>query len=187
MKECPVCRAVSFDDAQVCYGCLHRFAPGEGARQDPKAKAMESAMDGEGGMNRGDAACPAPAAQAASLAAPVAPAATQMAQAAVQEPAAVPQTVSVNVPASDIVVRIEVVGAAVGVDGAGASSASSGITTEQALALLRRSGSQRLSATSCPAEEQRGASAGRKTQGAAAPARERARHAARGEREVVVA
>lgn len=25
MKTCPVCRAVAFDDALVCYGCLHRF------------------------------------------------------------------------------------------------------------------------------------------------------------------
>ena len=30
MKECPVCKAGSFDDAEVCYGCLHRFEPGEG-------------------------------------------------------------------------------------------------------------------------------------------------------------
>ena len=25
MKTCPVCHAVAFDDAVVCYGCLHRF------------------------------------------------------------------------------------------------------------------------------------------------------------------
>lgn len=25
MKVCPVCRAKAFDDAEVCYGCLHRF------------------------------------------------------------------------------------------------------------------------------------------------------------------
>ena len=25
MKTCPVCCAVAFDDASVCYGCLHRF------------------------------------------------------------------------------------------------------------------------------------------------------------------
>lgn len=29
MKECPVCKAGSFDDAEVCYGCLHRFDPGQ--------------------------------------------------------------------------------------------------------------------------------------------------------------
>ncbi|WP_165046134.1 MULTISPECIES: hypothetical protein [unclassified Adlercreutzia] len=26
MKVCPVCGARAFDDAEVCYGCLHRFA-----------------------------------------------------------------------------------------------------------------------------------------------------------------
>lgn len=25
MKVCPVCGAKAFDDAAVCYGCLHRF------------------------------------------------------------------------------------------------------------------------------------------------------------------
>ena len=25
MKVCPVCKAKAFDDAEVCYGCLHRF------------------------------------------------------------------------------------------------------------------------------------------------------------------
>ena len=25
MKVCPVCKALSFDDADICYGCLHRF------------------------------------------------------------------------------------------------------------------------------------------------------------------
>ena len=26
MKTCPVCGARAFDDAAVCYGCMHRFA-----------------------------------------------------------------------------------------------------------------------------------------------------------------
>lgn len=30
MKICPVCAARAFDDAPICYGCLHRFAEGEG-------------------------------------------------------------------------------------------------------------------------------------------------------------
>ena len=25
MKTCPLCRARTFDDAEVCYGCMHRF------------------------------------------------------------------------------------------------------------------------------------------------------------------
>lgn len=28
MKTCPTCHAVAFDDAPVCYGCLHRFDAG---------------------------------------------------------------------------------------------------------------------------------------------------------------
>lgn len=38
MKTCPVCQAGTFDDAQVCYGCLYRFTtdgadlPAEAAR-----------------------------------------------------------------------------------------------------------------------------------------------------------
>lgn len=29
MKTCPICGARAFDDAAVCYGCLHRFADEE--------------------------------------------------------------------------------------------------------------------------------------------------------------
>lgn len=25
MKTCPTCNAVAFDDAKVCYGCMHRY------------------------------------------------------------------------------------------------------------------------------------------------------------------
>lgn len=25
MKTCPICKAKAFDDAAVCYGCMHRF------------------------------------------------------------------------------------------------------------------------------------------------------------------
>ncbi len=28
MKVCPICRALAFDDAEVCYGCMHRFGGG---------------------------------------------------------------------------------------------------------------------------------------------------------------
>ncbi|MEG1166655.1 MAG: hypothetical protein RSD93_01200, partial [Gordonibacter sp.] len=42
MKTCPVCHARTFDDAEVCYGCMHRYegeamcgraAVGDGARE----------------------------------------------------------------------------------------------------------------------------------------------------------
>ncbi len=50
MKVCPVCKSLSFDDAEVCYGCLHRFESstiaaanadpvGRHALEGPKSKA----------------------------------------------------------------------------------------------------------------------------------------------------
>ncbi len=39
MKMCPVCKAVSFDDADICYGCLHRFDKASGKHKGkPRAK-----------------------------------------------------------------------------------------------------------------------------------------------------
>lgn len=26
MKTCPICNAVTFDDADICFGCLHRYS-----------------------------------------------------------------------------------------------------------------------------------------------------------------
>ena len=34
MKTCPVCGALAFDDAPICYGCLHRFE-----EEDAKSEA----------------------------------------------------------------------------------------------------------------------------------------------------
>ncbi len=31
MKTCPFCHSGAFDDAQICYGCLHRFTGEEPA------------------------------------------------------------------------------------------------------------------------------------------------------------
>ena len=31
MRVCPVCHARAFDDAEVCYGCMHRFSGKEPA------------------------------------------------------------------------------------------------------------------------------------------------------------
>ena len=39
MKTCPVCEALAFDDAPICYGCLHRFGE-EDAHSE--AKPIES-------------------------------------------------------------------------------------------------------------------------------------------------
>ena len=44
MKSCPICGARAFDDAAVCYGCLHRFA-------DEEAPVEEETAEGEEGEN----------------------------------------------------------------------------------------------------------------------------------------
>lgn len=44
MKTCPVCAAKAFDDAEVCYGCLHRFEEGE-ARADIDERSAERPID----------------------------------------------------------------------------------------------------------------------------------------------
>ena len=35
MKTCPICQAATFSDADVCFGCLHRFEDGEPASDPP--------------------------------------------------------------------------------------------------------------------------------------------------------
>lgn len=196
MKECSVCGAVSFDDAQVCYGCLHRFAPGEGVRQDLGMPG--SAKRGEGDAVRdGGAAHPAAVEQAPPLAAKVLSPKPAPPAGAVREPMATPQAAAVNAPVSqaavvsasvpDIVLRIEVVGVAVGACATEPAVPSSRSAGGEVCALLRRTGAHQPQVTSRPAEEQRGALAGRKVQGSVAPVRERARHAVRDEHQVVVA
>lgn len=39
MKVCPVCKAGAFDDAKVCYGCLHRFT------DEPPKKPAASTLE----------------------------------------------------------------------------------------------------------------------------------------------
>ncbi|HAM15611.1 MAG TPA: hypothetical protein DCP91_07105 [Eggerthellaceae bacterium] len=46
MKECPICQAVAFDDADTCYGCLHRFEEADSARK----------VDGNSAANTSDLA-----------------------------------------------------------------------------------------------------------------------------------
>ncbi|OUO92123.1 hypothetical protein B5F40_01985 [Gordonibacter sp. An230] len=38
MKVCPVCHARAFDDAEVCFGCLHRFGASEPGQSSEKAR-----------------------------------------------------------------------------------------------------------------------------------------------------
>ena len=42
MKMCPICHAGAFDDASICYGCLHRFEEGEGVVAPAKSGDAQS-------------------------------------------------------------------------------------------------------------------------------------------------
>ena len=42
MKTCPVCQSVAFDDAETCFGCMHRF--GEDGDILPEEGAEENAL-----------------------------------------------------------------------------------------------------------------------------------------------
>ena len=44
MKTCPICNAAAFDDAAICYGCLHRFDEG-----DLPPSVATVGLDGPGG------------------------------------------------------------------------------------------------------------------------------------------
>lgn len=52
MKTCPICGARAFDDAEVCYGCLHRYGradtppPGPAAPVAPPGPAVPTASPG---------------------------------------------------------------------------------------------------------------------------------------------
>lgn len=45
MKSCPICAAKAFDDAEVCFGCLHRFEAGDAKSQSAGAPTPPGAPD----------------------------------------------------------------------------------------------------------------------------------------------
>ena len=47
MKTCPICHAVAFDDASLCFGCMYRFeddASGEDMPEDGKPDSEPAAI-----------------------------------------------------------------------------------------------------------------------------------------------
>lgn len=191
MRVCPVCHARAFDDAEVCYGCMHRFSG-----KEPAAALMP------GGAHKGGAVGPLPQepqmrAQAASSGANAASwadarqAALRKGRSAEQLQRPLPgdgvsgieqcldgescgsapvvaRNVSVSAEGADIVVRIELVGAAE--DDAARQAAQA-----TACQLLRRGRPIRGLVGARPADAQRGASAG---QGAEQVRSTHPRHAA---------
>ncbi len=45
MKICPVCKAGAFDDAQVCYGCMHKFTPQDALPSNATAERKAQALN----------------------------------------------------------------------------------------------------------------------------------------------
>lgn len=44
MKTCPVCKAGAFDDAEVCYGCLHQFKSQQLVKQKDSVVRTKAAL-----------------------------------------------------------------------------------------------------------------------------------------------
>lgn len=45
MKECPSCKARCFDDMEVCFGCLHRFAAETSDVEKPSVQMAHALSD----------------------------------------------------------------------------------------------------------------------------------------------
>ena len=182
MRVCPVCHARAFDDAEVCYGCMHRFSG-----KEPAAAPMP------GNAHKGGAVGPLPQetqmrAQAPSPGANAAPWADARQAALAKERSAeqpqrslsvdgvsgieqcldgepcgsapvIARNVSVSAGGADIVVRIELVGA-VAENTAAKDDAARQAAQAAACQLLRRGRPIRGSVGARPADVQRGASAG---------------------------
>ncbi|WP_303858410.1 hypothetical protein [Senegalimassilia anaerobia] len=193
MRVCPVCHARAFDDAEVCYGCMHRFSGKEPAAAPMPGSAHKGGAVGqlpqEAQMR---AQAPSPGANAASWA-DARQAALMKGRSAEQlqqplpddgvsgieqrldgEPCGsapvVARNVSVSAGGADIVVRIELVGAA-----EAHAAAEDDAAQAAACQLLRRGRPIRGSVGARPADVQRGASAG---QGAEQERSTHPRHAA---------
>ena len=39
MKTCPICQAITFDDAAICFGCMHHFEEKANEEADVHAQA----------------------------------------------------------------------------------------------------------------------------------------------------
>ena len=135
MRVCPVCHARAFDDAEVCYGCMHRFSGKEPAAAPMPGNAhkgevvgslsQETQMRAQTPSSGANAASWTDARQAASVKGRLAEQLQQplpddgvsgIEQRLDGEPRGsapvIARNVSVSAGGADIVVRIELVGAA---------------------------------------------------------------------------
>lgn len=193
MRVCPVCHARAFDDAEVCYGCMHRFSGKEPAAAPMPGNAhkgeavgslsKETQMRAQAPSSGANAASWADARQAAlmkgrsaeQLQRPLSDdGVSGIGQRLDGEPCGsapvVARNVNVSAGGADIVVRIELVGAA-----EAHAAAEDDAAQAAACQLLRRGRPIRGSVGARPADVQRGASVG---QGAEQERSTHPRHAA---------
>ena len=197
MRVCPVCHARAFDDAEVCYGCLHRFSgkepvaapmPGNAHKGEAVGSlSQETQMRAQAPSSGTNAASWADARQAALMKGRSAEqlqrplpddGVSGIEQRLDGEPCGsapvIARNVSVSAGGADIVVRIELVGAAEA-NAAAEDDAARQAAQATACQLLRRGRPIRGSVGARPADVQRGASAG---QGAEQERSTHPRHAA---------
>ena len=182
MRICPVCHARAFDDAEICYGCMHRFGvkdaaaspvpggahKGGAARSLPKEAQMcvQAPIPGQNAAPWADAQ-QVDLAKGRSAEQPKAPMPDDGASSTEQRldsgssvgVPVVARNVSVSSEGADIVVRIELVGA-LEANAAGEDDAARRAAQAAACQLLRRGRPVRGSNGARPADVQRGASAG---------------------------
>lgn len=169
MKKCPICKAGTFDDAEVCYGCLHRFTP-EDAPQVvlPKSRELHVREGGNviglgapsevRGGRAGDAAQPLiePAQHGFVDAKPLAVTANS------SDVEGVSKTVEVPVRGADFVVRIELVEVESREQGDVELHGDAMPGTASECIVLRRGRRPSVVDNARPAEARRGAAAGQK-------------------------
>ena len=197
MRICPVCHARAFDDAEICYGCMHRFGvkdaavspvPG-GAHKEEAARSLpkEAQMCLQAPIP-GRSVAPWPDARQVDLAKgrsaeqPKAPTPDDGASSTEQRldsgssvgVPVVARNVNVSSEGADIVVRIELVGVAEA-NAAAEDNAARQAAQATACQLMRRGRPIRGLVGARPADAQRGASAG---QGAEQVRSTHPRHAA---------
>lgn len=172
MKTCPICKAGAFDDAEVCYGCLHRFSQRDETVRNITAGQVLVSPDSAGEQIKGAAETErhCESTQAASAAAAPGqfggqPTVDGPCGAGVAEPVAEPARVkAVDIPVrnADVVVRIELVetaSRAVRIEGAEGGRASASVDE---CAVLRRGRQPYVIDVARSAEVRRGAAAGQK-------------------------
>ena len=58
MKVCPVCKSGAFDDAQVCYGCMHKFTKADVVQQKKEGAIHSEGVSNNTAADQSTAKCP---------------------------------------------------------------------------------------------------------------------------------